>query len=1114
MSGVPGPKEENVRLDFPEDELVSANVFPLSSVQESLWFREQMSPGTALHNLPEAWRLRGLLHLKALRWAITQIVTRHEALRTAFSTREGQPIQVILPPHPVTVSMVDLSAYHDMESRLHQWLADEACRPFDLSRGPLLRTGVFRLGPEEHVLFVNTHHLVSDAWSQAIFMRELAEFYSASVQARAACVPELPIQYADYAVWQREGSGNASTIDQLNYWRSKLQGPLSAITLPTDHNRPAIESHRGTALFEPLPQPLVQRLKEIGQGEASTLFVVLLAAFKTLLHRYTRCTDIIVGAPMSGRERMETEGLIGLFVNTHALRTELGGDPTFVELLTRVRQTVVEAYQHQAVPLDQLMRALQPDRDPGRHPLFPVVFGLQASSSETWSFPGLSATPIELDNGTSKFDWTLLLTETSNGCRLRSEYSTDLFTAETATRFVHQFQVLLQSIATNPHQRISELPLLMAEERERLLESWNQTASPYERNQCVHEVFETQVAKTPDAPALIFEGRQLSYQEVNHRANQLARRLASYGVGTGTLVGVALEKSFDLIIALLATLKVGAAYVPFDRTYPQERLTFMFQDSAVSVLITDGGFAVKDFPLDERRVLCLDRERSSIEHESTENLPNTASPEELAYAIYTSGSTGKPKAAAIPHRGVLRLVRNPNYIQISPRDTFLQLAPVSFDASTFEIWGALLNGSKLVLCGSRILSLEELGRKIEAEGVTILWLTAGLFHQMVDCALPRLRGVRYLLAGGEVLSVHHVLKALHGMKNCQLVNGYGPTENTTFTCCYPVPRDWADAQSVPIGRPVANTQVYILDSKLQPVPIGVPGELCTGGDGLARGYLNQPELTAEKFVTSPFSTKGERLYRTGDLVRWLSDGNIEFLGRIDEQIKIRGHRVEPREIELALLQHPTVREAFVVARRDKSHSSQLIAYVILHAGYTSGNVELREFLNGKLPHFEIPSHFVALPQFPLTPNGKMDRRALPEPELVQNVEPTTVMPRSATEKILASIWGDLLGRQHVGVYDNFFHLGGHSLLAMQVISRISNAFGTELPVVAIFESPTISALAERIDVAQHDAPQRRTPATMRATRTNAAEVLARMDELTDEQVAAMLRDPELKAALL
>jgi amino acid adenylation domain-containing protein len=871
-----------------------------------------------------------------------------------------------------------------------------------------------------------------------------------------------------------------------------------------------MQSHRGCTAFFMIPGRLLTDVAALARRERVTLFIVLLAAFKTLLHRYTSQEDIIVGSPLSGRDRNETENLIGLFVNTHALRTDLSGDPPFLDLLKRVRKTAVDAHSHQDVPLDKIVEALQPDRSLSHHALFQVVFGLQSDFTANLNFPGLETSRIELETQTAKFDWTVLATETRDGLRLRFEYNTDLFDAPSIERFVAHFKKLLKEIVTAPHRRLSQFSLVDLLERQRVIVEWNSTSAPYERDSCIHKLFEAQVSSTPDRTALSFAGKAMTYDELNRRANRLARRLQRTGITPGDLVGLCLDRSFNLIISMLAILKAGAAYVPLDRSYPTERLQFMVEDTGIRALITDPTFDLVGGSTTHPPALIRISDVDPLQEDDS-NLPSPGNPGSPAYIIYTSGSTGLPKGTIIPHRAVLRLVRNTNYIEFRPTDVFLQLAPVSFDASTFEIWGCLLNGGKLVILPPCVPSLEELGRTIVSEQVSTLWLTAGLFHQMVDAQPGAFKNLRFLLAGGDTLSVPHVLKALRELDHGQLINGYGPTENTTFSCCFRVPPNWSGGLSVPIGRPISNSEAFVLDHHQQPLPIGVPGELYVAGDGLALGYLNRDELTREKFILKTFGTKGPiRLYRTGDQVRWLADGNLQFLGRLDAQLKIRGFRVEPGEVEAVLRQHPAVEDVLVTSIADKSKSKSLVAYVVLANGCSIDPAELRGLVETKVPSFLVPSHFLLLDKFPLTANGKVDRGALPSPSDLSNSPP--VPPRNESERRLAAIWSELLGRTQISIHDNFFRLGGHSLLAIQVVSRIARDFGVELPVNAMFENPTVATLVQVID--QSDAAHRSaSPIVPRLDPHKAEELLARLDCLSDAELQTLLEDPELKQVL-
>ena len=1079
-----------------------AGVLPLSWPQEGLWFFEQAAPGTSAYNIAEGWWLRGALNVVALQQSLDAIAQRHETLRTAIGSKDGKPCQIVFPPRRFPLQAIDLRGSEEARAEAMRHAEAEAREPFNLTAETLARVTLFQTDDHEHLMVVNMHHLISDASSVGLFIRELAAFYTAHLSGQTAVLPELPIQYGNFALWQREMLQGDRLRENLEYWTKHLRGAPPLLTLPTDRLRPSIPTFRGAAVFTTLPASLTARIRELARNEGTTVFRILFSAFNILLQRYTLQDDIVVGTPFAGRDDTETEDLIGFFVNTHALRTNLAGDPTFVELLGRVREASLGAALHEQTPFRQIVRALETGRNGSANPLFQVVFGLQSDFTEDWSLPGIEARRVNLDSGSSKFDLTVLATASSSGCELRFEYNSDLFDAATVERWSKQFGVLLSEIVAEPARRISAFALDTAEERRRFLARGAGTAAAYERDSCVHEIFARQAEQTPSAVALSCEGRQIIYGEVDHRANMWAARLAAAGVNTGAVVGLCLERSWEMIVGMLAILKAGGAYLPVDPTGPRARNEMILADGRVNVVLTRERWrdAVSGMGA---AILCIDAPSRELC-----NPPETTGQRatDIAYVMHTSGSTGRPKGVEVTHRGIARLARNPDYIQIKATDVFLQLAPASFDASTFEIWGALLNGAKLVIHPPLIPSLEELGRTLQKEGITILWLTSGWFNQMVDCQLDSLQGLRYLLAGGEALSVPRVVKATRELKNCQLINGYGPTENTTFTCCYSFPRRWAGRASAPIGRPIANTQVYILDAAQNPVAEGAVGEIYIGGDGLARGYLNDAKMTAAKFVAHPL-TRG-RVYRSGDLGRWLADGNIEFLGRKDEQVKIRGFRVELGEIETTLTSHPTVREALVVAHADHSETKQLAAYVVFHPHAMATSSELREYLASRVPTFMIPSHFVALEKLPLTANGKIDRGALPAPENFSNStanEP--VLPRNASELALAEIWRDILGRDQIGIYENFFHVGGHSLLVLQVLSRVARTLRVEMPVQVFFENPTIAGLAGVLAAADRATEWQPIPAAAKQD-SRAQRILERLDDLSDNEVEELLLELE------
>jgi amino acid adenylation domain-containing protein len=790
----------------------------------------------------------------------------------------------------------------------------------------------------------------------------------------------------------------------------------------------------------------------------------LMAAFATLLYRYSGESDVVVGSPIANRNRSEIEPLIGFFVNTLVLRTRLEDNPSFEQLLKQVRATTLKAYEHQDVPFEQIVEALQPQRSMSHSPLFQVMFVLQNTPLGEIELPGVRLSELNASSKIAKFDLTLSMSETPLGLDCEWEYNTDLFDGATIERMASHFENLLTAIVENPQQVVSELPLLSAVERQQLLFDWNDTQTDYPQDKCIHQLFEEQVAKTPDAIAVVFEQEELTYQQLNQRANQLAHHLQTLGVKPEVLVGICVERSLEMMVGLLGILKAGGAYVPLDPSYPAERLSYLLSDAGIEVLLTQNNL-LSTLPSHSAQVVCLDTDWRVIESHIQDNLVTGVRADNLAYVIYTSGSTGQPKGVCVAHRSVVRLVQNTNYAQFNAEQVFLQLAPITFDASTLELWGSLLHGSKLVIFPSQVPDLDRIVDVLYQHQITCLWLTAGLFHLMVDEYLETLSLVQQLLAGGDVLSVDHVHRFRQRYPNCRLIDGYGPTENTTFTCCYSIGQTQDLQQTIPIGRPIANTQVYILDPQIQPVPIGVVGELHIGGDGLARGYLNRPELTQAKFIPHPFAPdKSARLYKTGDLARYLPDGNIEFLGRLDHQVKIRGFRIELGEIEVVISQHPQVSQVVAINREDISGNKHLVAYVITQSGAEISSAEIKDFVKDKIPSYMLPRIVMFLDSLPLTPNGKVDRKALPAPDGNIDREQEYVAPRTPNEEIIANIFSTVLGVKTVGIHDNFFELGGHSLLATQVISSLRQVFQIDLSVRRLFETPTVADLACYCDI--------------------------------------------------
>ncbi len=1030
---------------------------PLSFAQQRLWFIDQLEPGGVVYNVPVAVRLQGSLNQASLAQTLTEVIRRHEVLRTRFDTVAGQAVQVIEAAAPVELAVEELSALEvaEREARVREWAAQEAATPFDLSRGPLLRVKLLRLAEQEHVVLLTMHHIVSDGWSVGVLIKEVGTLYAAYVAGEESPLEELPIQYADFALWQRAYLQGEVLDQQLDYWRRQLSNAPRLLDIPSDHPRPAVRSFRGAVARFELDQELSARLRALSQRESVTLFMLLLAAFKVLLLKYSGQTDIVIGADVANRNRAETENLIGFFVNMLVLRTELSGDPTFSELLQRVREVCLAAYAHQDLPFEKLVEELQPERSLSYAPLFQVVFALQNAPTKDLQLPELTLSTVETESDTAKFDLILSLLDADKRLVCNMEYSTDLFEAETINRLLGHFQTLLAAIVADPAQRLSRLPLLTEEEEQQLAE-WNNTSREYPREACIHQLFEAQMGRTPEAVAVSFKDQQLSYRELNHRANRLAHYLQGLGVGPEVRVGVGLERSVDLVVALVAVLKAGGAYVPLDPSYPQERLAFMLDDAQARVLLTQSSLAEK-FNEYSGYTICLD----AVESEEELVDAVTVGAENLAYVIYTSGSTGQPKGVAVTHRAIHNLVRGTNYVTLEESDVVAQVSNSSFDAATFEIWGALLSGARLVIIEKDVaLAPHALAAQLEADGVTAMFLTTALFNHMARELPTGFKGLRHLLFGGEAVEPKWVREVLENGRPERLLHVYGPTETTTFAM-------WQEVTSagdlVPIGRPLTNVQIYLLDEHLRPVPVGVPGGLYVGGCGLARGYLDRPALTAERFIPDPFSSEpGARLYQTGDLARFLTDGCVDFLGRSDQQVKIRGFRVEPGEVEALLSAHPHVAQAAVVAREDRPGERRLVAYFVAKEGQTCGAGELRRDLAARLPVYMVPQVVVQLERLPLTANGKVDRRALPAVEDVRE-ETEMVAAQTAVEEVLVGIWSELLDLARVGREENFFELGGHSLLATQVMSRVREAFRVELPLRELFEQPTLKELGQSIE---------------------------------------------------
>jgi amino acid adenylation domain-containing protein len=1043
---------------------------PLSFAQQRLWFLDQIEPGNTFYNVPMAIRLNGLLDVDVLQRALEEITRRHESLRTRFDIRDGQPVQLITEPEPLTLAFDDTSHLSEQERERHtrEMIREEAGRPFNLTQGPLLRARLVKQSESEHILLLTMHHIISDGWSIGVLGREVAALYEAFSHAEPSPLEELPIQYADYAAWQREYLTGQRLDEQLSYWRQQLQDAPPVLELPTDRVRPPVQSYRGALHSFTLSPALTSQLKELSQREGVTLFMTLLAAFQTLLSRYSGEQEIVVGTPVAGRTRREVEGLIGFFVNTLALRTDLSGEPSFRELVGRVRETALSAYAHQEVPFEKLVEELQPARDLSRSPLCQVMMVLQNAPLPTMEFGGLRLEGLEVESGTAKFDLTLVMEEGSGGLNAALKYRTDLFDQSTIERMASHFQRLLKSILERPERRISEMEMLSEDERRRLLTEWNDTAAVYDKRSRLHSLFEEQVERTPDAVALIFEDERMSYAELNGRANRLAHGLMRLGVGPESVVGVCVERSMEMVVAVLGVLKAGAAYLPLDPAYPRERLGFMLKDSRASVLLTQERL-LEALPEDVAKVVCLDADRQQLVEESVENPRAEVTADNLAYIIYTSGSTGEPKGVMVAHSTICHhLIWRQRAYPLSAQDRFLQKASLSFDISVWEIFGTLAGGAQLLLArpGGQQDSayLVEL---ISGQRVTIAHFGPAMLEVFLrERGSAECESLRRVFCGGEALKGDLAEEFRRVLPGAALTHQYGPTEACVdVTFCEYQGEDRA-RRVVPIGRPMMNARIYVLDSESNPVPAGVAGELYIGGDVLARGYLGRAELTAEKFVPDAFGTEqGMRLYRTGDVVRYLADGNLEFAGRVDEQVKVRGFRIELGEIEATLLRHPWVREAVLSVHEDDTGDKRLVAYVV--AGEMADETMttgLRGYLKERLPEYMLPQSFVLLEALPLNANGKIDRRALPAPdEHRPQMEEGFIAPRTPVEEVLAEIWSEVLGIQEIGVHDNFFALGGHSLLATQVASRVREAFQAEFALQRIFAAPTIAELALVID---------------------------------------------------
>jgi len=1052
---------------------------PLTFAQERLWFLDRMDPGAPTFNTPMSLRLSGDVDAALLRRCFEEILRRHEALRCHFGARDGEPRLIVDADQALDFREVDLRdlPLAEREAETVRRMADDALIPFDLERDRLLRVHCYRIDDRRAALLINMHHIVTDGWSQNLVLKELTALYRAFKDGRPSPLPELPIQYADFAHWQRNWLRGEVLEGQLQFWKDTLAGAPAKLDLPLDHPRPARQTHNGRTIAFSLSHPVAVALEETRRRAGATLYMALLPVYALLLSRYAAQDDLCIGSPTANRNRAKTEDLIGFFVNTLVMRLDLSGDPTFNELVAQARDVALAAYARQDVSFEQVVDRVQPARDLSRPPLFQALFSVEDSAIISGKMArAVQDMTIELqqfDYRIAKYDLSLYMFRNDVALFGNLNYNTDLFEPDTIEAFADRFSRLAEWLIKHPDQPVSRAALVDQDEARARLAEWNRSDRDFPRGESIQALFEARVAAAPDAPAIgLPDGAAVSYGSLNQRANRIAHELIARGVGPGAIVGVCLDSGPDLAAALLAVLKAGAAYAPLDPTYPQDRLSFMIQDTAMTALVTQSALfdALPAYDVNFLNLLVLDEDADALEAQTDANPAARDGGDAAAYVVYTSGTTGEPKGVHVPHRGVARLVHDREYVDIGPGDAILQLSNTAFDALTFEIWGALLSGARLCVLDKRAaLEAAAFAEALQASGANVLFITTALFNQFARAKADLFNGLKAVLFGGERVDLETVRAVRDAGGPQRLLHVYGPTETVTFATWRLVDEVATTAENLPIGGPLANLRLYLADRWLQLAPIGVAGELFIGGDDIARGYLNRPALTAERFLPDPWAeTEGARMYRTGDLTRRLRDGHVEFVGRIDRQIKLRGFRIELGEIEAALKSHPQVEDA-VVLLRQYGHDKRLAAYLIaaqVEDAEALTRDALRRHLLEKLPEYMIPADFVTLDRFPLTPNGKLDRRALPEPEGHElSGETPFVAAETDTEKAVAAVWAELLGKERISVADNFFELGGNSLMAAQMVSRLWDRLEVDLPISAIFEQPTAAELAKFIDVA-------------------------------------------------
>ncbi|HET9281752.1 MAG TPA: amino acid adenylation domain-containing protein [Candidatus Angelobacter sp.] len=1047
---------------------------PLSFAQQRLWFLAQIKEASQAYHVPMGLHLKGELNVEALRRALDRIVARHEALRTTFVSIDGEPWQHIALAAESRFHLLehDLRQHRDAKAELDRLMTEEVTASFDLQAGPLIRGRLIRQSKDEFTLLITMHHIVSDGWSMDVFRNEVSKLYSAFNSGAEDPLPKLEIQYADYAIWERQWLEGEELQQQGEYWKKVLQDAPALLVLPTDHARPAQQDYKGSSEELVLGRELTEELKKLSWRQGATLYMTLLAGWASLLSRLSGQTEVVIGTPVANRERAEIEGLIGFFVNTLALRVNAGGGVTVKELLKRVKEVAVGGQQNHNLPFERVVEIVRPERSLAHHPLFQVTLGWQNMPVEPMMLPGVETRQLEsIPYQSAKFDLTLDLQEIDGTITGKLEYATALFESSTIKRYVGYFRRLLEGMVTEESEIIDRLSLLSDREREQVLYQWNDTKVEYPSNKLIHELFAEQVEMTPQAPAVEYDSRQLTYRELNDEANRLAHYLQLLGVRPETRVAICVERGLEMIVGLMAILKAGGAYVPLDPAYPQERLQYMLKDSQPVVLLTQ--IQVRErmgqVPAGIPTVDLTDAAWNSQVESNSEAVAPKPIAGDLAYVLYTSGSTGKPKGVMVSHQN---LVSSTFARKLAYGNTrrFLLLSPISFDSSVAGIFGSLLNGGTLIIAPDDLVrSPLRLNQEIQRLRVESLLCVPSLYRYLVESPVDgkQKSQLSRVIVAGEVCPPDLVAKSAQQYPRVELFNEYGPTEGTVWAsvhgCTHPISR-----QTVPIGRPIANTQVYILDAWGEPVPIGVAGELCIGGTGVTRGYLHRPELTAERFVPDPYvGQAGARMYKTGDVGRWLADGNLEFLGRNDDQVKIRGFRIELGEIEERLQEYPAVEKAIVIAREDTPGEKRLVAYyrpASLHAFPDPESLlsDIRSFLRERLPEYMIPAAYVRLESLPLTPNGKLDRRALPAPNGDAYATHRYVPPQGDLETALAAIWAEVLKLKQVGRHDDFFALGGHSLLALRVLFRVNDCFQTELSVPSLLEHSVLMDFAQKL----------------------------------------------------